>query len=94
MMGKAMNSEYCLMSPPSFFSSAYSAASSFKCSVTRVPRAIVSPSVSSASYASNTLDSILITLGSTGRQHLSQTIPHNSIQGFETPVYSAICHRM
>lgn len=47
LMGKAMNSEYCLMSAPSFLSSAYSAASSFRCSVTRVPRGNCSASVSS-----------------------------------------------
>ena len=50
LMGNWMNSLYCLIRSPSFFSSANSYASSFKCSVTRVPRFSTSPLSSSLTY--------------------------------------------
>ena len=54
LIGNWMNSLYCLIRSPSFFSSASSYASSFRCRVTLVPRFRVSPESSSFTWSRHT----------------------------------------
>ena len=96
LMGKEMNSEYCLIRSSSFFWSARSVASSLRCRVTRVPRCRGSPSSSLICRGGTMLSLCIFDLTLWDHCQLLQAAgTHCSCSGQETRCCSAeLCSMM